>query len=77
MKVNQTPSNDSFLTEYTMDSGQKIILPEGFKLRIKETSQCVYQIELSDDKMRSVSNHGIYLDNMVEKAIEDLIRMRK
>jgi len=72
----KTSSNNSILTEYIKDNGQKIILPEGFKLIIKETSQCVYQIELSDDKMRSVRNHGIDLDNLVEKAIDDLIQMR-
>jgi hypothetical protein len=73
----ENSSNNSFLTEYTKDYGQKIKLPEGFKLRIKETSQGVYQIELFDDKMKSVSNHGTDLDNMVEKAIDDLVRMRK
>jgi hypothetical protein len=77
MTVNKTSSNKTFLTEYTKENGQTIIFPEGFKLIIKETSHCVYQIELYDEKMRSISNHGTDLDKMVEKAIEDLYQMRK
>ena len=53
------------------------MLPEGFRLTIQETSNCVYKIDLLDNRMRSVSNRGTDLDNMVEAAIEDLIRMGK
>ncbi len=66
-----------FSSEYRKMNGEVINLPEGFKLSITETSNCVYQIDMFDNQMRSVSNHGTDLDDMVEKAIEDLINMRK
>jgi len=66
-----------FLTEYTKANGESISLPQGFRLTITETSNNVYQIDLVDSQLRSVSNHGTDLDDMVEKAIEDLIKMRK
>ena len=66
-----------FLTKYRKGNGQIIALPEGFRLTINETSNNVYQIDLFDEQMRSVSNHGSDLDDMVEKAIEDLIKMRR
>ena len=66
-----------FLTEYTKTNGETISLPEGFRLTITETSNNVYQIDLLDSQLRSVSNHGTDLDDMVEKAIEDLNRMRE
>lgn len=58
-------------------NGQTIVLPKGFRLTIVETSNNVYQIDLIDSQMRSVSNHGTDLDDIVEKAIEDLCKMRK
>ena len=64
-----------FLTEYTKANGETILLPQGFRLTITETSNNVYQIDLVDSHLRSVSNHGTDLDNMVEKAIEDLTRL--
>jgi hypothetical protein len=66
-----------FANEYRKMNGKTFVLPDGFKLSIKETSNCIYQIEMFDNQMRSVSNHGPDLDDMVEKAIEDLIKMRK
>jgi hypothetical protein len=66
-----------FLTEYTKVNGEIISLPEGFRLTITETSNNVYQIDLLDTQLRSVSNHGTDLDEMVEKAIEDLNRMKR
>lgn len=66
-----------FLTEYRKMNGQIIVLPDGFRLTINETSNSVYQIDLFDNQMRSVSNHGTDLDEMVENAIEDLIKMSK
>ena len=66
-----------FLTEYRKMNGQTIVLPEGFRLTIYETSNNVYQIDLFDKQMRSVSNHGADLDDMVQKAIDDLVKMRK
>ena len=66
-----------FLTEYTKAIGETISLPEGFRLTITETSNNVYQIVLLDSQLRSVSNHGTDLDDMIEKAIDDLNRMRK
>ncbi len=75
--VNKATSRKTFLTEYIKENGEKIILPKGFKLTIEETSQCVYQIELFDESMRSISNHGANLDNMIDKAIENLNQMRK
>jgi hypothetical protein len=66
-----------FLTRYTKANGDTISFPEGFRLTITETSNNVYQIDLFDSQLRSVSNLGADLDDMVEKAIEDLIRMRK
>jgi hypothetical protein len=66
-----------FLTEYKKWNGQTIAYPDGFKLRIEETSNYVYQIDLFDNQMRSVSNHGSDLDKMIEIAIEDLINIRK
>lgn len=65
-----------FLSKYTKTNGQTIVLPEGFRLLIEETSNNVYQIDLFDDLMRSVGNHGTDLDSMVENAIEDLLKMR-
>jgi len=65
-----------FLIEYKKTNGQTIVLLEGYRLTIEETSNCVYQIDLFDNRMRSVSNHGTNLNNIVEKAIEDLIKMR-
>ncbi|HMG94495.1 MAG TPA: hypothetical protein VK589_30760 [Chryseolinea sp.] len=65
-----------FLTEYKKGNGQTIALPEGFRLTINETSNSVYQLDLFDEQMRSVSDHGTDLDDMVEKAIEALIKMR-
>jgi hypothetical protein len=62
------------LTEYKKMNGQTIVFPEGFRLTVKETSDCVYQITMFDDRMRSVSNSGTNLDHMVEKAIEDLMK---
>jgi hypothetical protein len=64
-----------FKTEYKTMSGQIVVLPEGFRLRIEETSNCVYQIDMFDKQMRSIKNHGTDLDDMIEKAIEDLIKM--
>jgi hypothetical protein len=66
-----------FLTEYKKTNGQIIALPEGFRLTIEETSNCVYQIDLFDSHGRNVGDHGTDLDDMVEKAIKDLIKMRK
>ena len=66
-----------FLTKYRKINGQTIVLPEGFRLTINETSNTVYQIDLFDSQVRSVSNHGTDLDDMVEKAIEDLVKMSK
>jgi hypothetical protein len=66
-----------FSVEYRKMNGQTVVLPEGFRLTINETSDNVYQIDLFDNQMRSVSNCGADLDNMVEKAIEDLTKMRK
>lgn len=66
-----------FLIDYRKMNSQTIVLPEGFRLTMNETSNNVYQIDLFDDQMRSVSNHGTDLDDMVEKAIEDLGKMRK
>ena len=65
------------LTEYTNSNGERISLPAGFRLSITETSNNSYQIDLLDSQLRSVSNHGTDLDDMVEKAIADLIRMRQ
>lgn len=65
-----------YLTEYTKLNGERIPLPKGFRLTITETSNNVYQIDLLDSQFRSVSNHGTDLDDMVEKAIDDLIEMR-
>ena len=65
------------LTEYKKMNGQTIVFPEGFGLTIEETSNGVYQIDLFDNQKRSVSNHGTDLDNMAEKAIENLIKMRR
>lgn len=56
---------------------EKIIIPEGFYLTIAETSQNVYGINLTDSEGRSIKNHGTDLYDMVEKAIEDLIKLRK
>ena len=65
-----------FLTEYKKENGQTIVVPEGFRFTINETSNSVYQLDLFDEQMRSVSDHGTDLDDMVEKAIEALIKMR-
>ena len=64
------------LTKYTKEDGETIVLPEGFRLTINVTSNNVYQIHLFDQQTRSVSNHRTDLDDMVERAIEDLIKMR-
>jgi len=55
------------------ESGEIIVLPEGFVLNMHETSNGVYQIDLFDRDMRSVSNHGHQLDLMVEQAISELL----
>ena len=71
-----TKMSSAFLTEYRKMNGQTIYLPKGFRLTIDETSNDVYQIDLVDDRMRSVSSHGTDLDEMVEKAIIDLVKMQ-
>jgi len=73
---NKTSSHKPFLTEYIKENGQTNILPEGFKLTIEETSQGVYQVELFDENMSSISNHGTDLDGIISKAIQDLDKMR-
>lgn len=60
---------------YEKESGQIIILPDGFKLDIQETSNGVYRINMFDQIGRNVSNHGTSLDEMVEEAIKDLKKM--
>lgn len=60
---------------YEKESRGTISLPKGSRLDIQETSNGVYQINLIDKHGRSVSNHGIGLDEMVENAIIDLKRM--
>lgn len=63
--------------EYKKQNGVIIKLAEDYSLKIEETSNCVYQIDLFDVQGRSVSNHGTDLDGMIEQAIIDLIKMRE
>ena len=65
------------LTEYIKTNGEIVVLPNGFRLAIEETSNNVCKIDLFDSQRRSVSNHGTDLDGMIEEAIEDLKKMRK
>lgn len=65
------------LKEYKKQNGEIIKLPDDFSLKIEETSNCVYQIDLFDIQGRSVGNHGTDLDEMIEKAIIDLKKMRE
>lgn len=64
------------LKEYKKQNGEIIKLPSEFSLTIKETSNCVYQIDLFDIQGRSVGNHGTELEEMIEQAIIDLNKMR-
>ena len=57
------------LKEYRKQNGEIIKLPDDFSLKIEETSNCVYQIDLFDIQGRSVSNHGTDLDKIIEQAI--------
>ena len=63
--------------EFKKCNGETIHLPKGVKLGIDETSNNVYQIDMFDSDGRNVSNHGTDLDGMVEKALEDLLNMKK
>lgn len=65
------------LKEYKKQNGEILKLPDDFSLKIEETSNCVYQIDLIDTKGRSVGNHGTDLDEMVKQAIIDLKKMRE
>ncbi|WP_066632772.1 hypothetical protein [Labilibacter marinus] len=64
------------LKEYKKQNGEIIKFPIGFSLRIEETSNCVYQIDLFDNQGRSIGNHGTDLDEMIEQAVIDLNKMR-
>ena len=63
--------------EYKKQNGEIIKLTEDLSLKIEETSNCVYQIDLFDVQGRSIGNHGTDLDGMIEQAIIDLNIMRK
>lgn len=65
------------LKEYKKQNGEILKFPDNFNLTIEETSNTVYQIDLFDSEGRSVSDHGTNLDEMIEKALEDLKQMRK
>lgn len=63
--------------EHKKQNGEIIKLSDGFSLKIEETLNCAFQIDLFDIQGRSVGNHGADLDEMIEKAIIDLKKMRE
>ena len=60
---------------FEKSNGEEIIIPNDFELKIEETSNNVYKIDLIDKMGRSVSNHGTNLDKMVDDAIKKLIEI--
>jgi len=52
-------------------------IPEEFQINVKEISNNVYEIELLDKQKRKVVAQGENLEIMINKAVNDLKKIRK
>ena len=52
-------------------------IPDEFNLKIKEISNNVYEVELSDKQNRKVVWQGENPENIIKQMLADLINMRK
>lgn len=57
---------------FQKSDGEIIQIPDEFNLKIDETSNNVYQLDLTDELGRKVSDHGTNLDQMVINSIQKL-----
>jgi len=66
-----------FKKEFKNSKGECIEIPENWLLRLDEVSNGIFELNLTDEFERTVSDKGWNLDEMVERAVRIIYKWQE